>query len=127
MEESRTAEAELRRYFSRENPLHRVRNNAAFHYSGESVPDAIAALPDDLLLQIYLAEETGNSLYSFAEQPMFMEAFAESAGKSMQANFEEFIADTQRIARHMASLLQGCIDVLWDRLAADINLHDEGR
>lgn len=125
IEESRTAEAELKRYFSRENPLHKVRNGAAFHYSGEAIPEAIAALPDDLPLQIYLAEGTGNSLYSFAEQPMFMEAFAESAGKSMQANFEEFIADTQHVARSMATFLQGCIDVFWDRLAVDINLREE--
>jgi hypothetical protein len=125
MEESRTAEAELKRYFSRENRLHKVRNTAAFHYSGDAVPDAIAALPDDLPLQIYLAEETGNSLYSFAEQPMFMEAFAESADESLQANFDEFIADTQRVGRDMAVFLQGCIAFIWERLAADVSLREE--
>jgi hypothetical protein len=125
MEESRTAEADLKRYFRRENLLHKVRNGAAFHYSGDAVPQAIASLPDELPMQIYLAEETGNSLYSFAEQPMFMEAFAEPANRSLQANFDEFIGDTQRVGRDMAVFLQGCIGVLWERLATDVSLREE--
>jgi len=124
MEESRHAEVELKRYFSGQNLLHKVRNGAAFHYSGDAVPDAIAALPDEFSLKIYLAEETGNSLDSFAEQPMFMETFGE-ADSSLHANFDEFIADTQRVGRAMTIFLQGCIGYLWERLAADVSLHDE--
>jgi hypothetical protein len=125
MEESKAAEEELKRDFSRENLLHKVRNSAAFHYSGDAVPDAIATLPDELPLQIYLAEETGNSLYAFAEQPMFMEAFAGPADRPLQANFDAFIADTQRVGRDMAVFLQGCIGFLWERLAADVSLREE--
>lgn len=125
MEEAKAAEGELKRYFGRENPLHRVRNSAAFHYSGDAIPGAIAALPDDFPLQMYLAEETGNSLYSFAEQPMFMETFAQPTDKSMQANFDEFVGDAQRIAQHMAVFFQGCIDTLWQKVAAEVELHEE--
>jgi hypothetical protein len=125
MEDAQTAEGELRRYFGRDNPLNKVRNNAAFHYSGDTVPEAVAALNDDFPLQIFLTEETGNSLYLFAEQPMFMEAFAKPTDKSMQANFDEFVGDAQRVARHMAVFLQGCIEILWEKFAADVELREE--
>lgn len=125
MEESQAAESELKRYFGRDNLLHKLRNSAAFHYSGDLVPEALAGLHDDFPLQMYLAEETGNSLYFFAEQPAFMEAFGTPADKSMHANFDEFVGDAQRIARHMAIFLQGCIDILWEKMADDIELREE--
>jgi hypothetical protein len=125
MEESQAAEVELRRYFGRDNPLHKVRNSAAFHYSGDGVPEALAALQDDFPLQMYLAEETGNSLYFFAEQPMFMEVFGTPTDRSMHANFDEFVGDAQRIARHMTTFLQGCIDILWEKMAGDTELREE--
>jgi hypothetical protein len=125
MEGAQIAETELKRYFSRANLLSKVRNTGAFHYSGDMIPETISALPDEFPVKIYLAEEAGNSLYSFAEQPMFMEAFAEPADNSLQANFDEFIADTQRVGRDMAVFLQGCIGFLWERLAADVNFCEE--
>jgi hypothetical protein len=125
MEEAQAAEAELRQYFGRQNVLRSIRNSAAFHYSGDAVPDLIASLDDNYSLEIYLSEWTGNSLYFYAEQPMFMEAFVEPAERSMHENFDQFVGDAQHIARCLTTFLQGCIHILWERAVPDGELHDE--
>lgn len=119
IEDAKLARDELRKYFGSKNLLTRVRNSAAFHYSGDGIAVQVARLPDDTPLRIYVAEETGNSLYFFAEQPMFMQAFAESGERTMQQHFDDFLRDGRTIARAMATFLQGLLIVLWERMAPD--------
>lgn len=56
----------LKKYFSKENLVYKVRNGYAFHYSHRELDNALKGIPDELDLYV---EEKGNcnTLYYFAE------------------------------------------------------------
>jgi len=66
--EALAALAELKRYFRKNNLLHRLRNDFAFHFSPAEVQRELEETTDDLDLYVDAEKDTtANTLYYFAE------------------------------------------------------------
>jgi len=115
-DEARTAEGELRRYFGQENAIKEVRTNFAFHYSADEVPTILNELPDDFEFLLYLGDETGNSLYFFAEEPMFRQLLDKVPGAEQANAFDVFIRDVQSMARAQTTFFAGCMLVAMQKM-----------
>ena len=66
-EEAKNGLGKLKQYFGRDNLIKEIRNNFAFHYSVEDAKSALARELDEDELIMYLAENSGNTLYYFSE------------------------------------------------------------
>lgn len=55
----------LKLYFSRSNPIEKVRNSLTTHYftSSEAIRDQIAKIPEQETFELYIGREEGNCLY----------------------------------------------------------------
>jgi len=70
-EQSLSAEAnenleKLKRDFGKKQWIGKVRNKFSFHYDREKLQEQIKGMPEDELLEIYLSDTSGNSLYYFS-------------------------------------------------------------
>ena len=66
--EASEAQRELRSYFGRgANVISAIRNRYAFHYDREQFSVALAAPSEEDGWEMYLTEDSGNSLYFFSE------------------------------------------------------------
>jgi len=66
-DEIRSALESMGRYFGQDNLVVRVRNGHAFHYDVQQIGNGFQTVGDDEPLDIFLAENTVNSLYAFAD------------------------------------------------------------
>lgn len=56
----------IKSYFGKRNLISLIRNKYAFHYDYEHINKELASIPADEDLELYLAPDHGNSLYSMA-------------------------------------------------------------
>lgn len=66
-EEARDALSKIKSYFGRENLIHKVRKNYAFHYSPDELAAVLPSVSEDIDLYIDSAERILKNLYYFAE------------------------------------------------------------
>jgi hypothetical protein len=109
--EAKEAEKHLSRYFGKQNPISRMRNEAAFHYSCERPKQAIAELTDTEPLNLFIAEQTGNSLFHCCEVLLQEQLFPARQQIGLSNEFKTFVDDSARIARMFSAFLQGCVFV----------------
>lgn len=65
-EEAKSLLKEIKKYFSKNNAIHDIRNNFSFHYSPDDLINQLDETPDKL--DMYISEENdANTLYYFAE------------------------------------------------------------
>jgi hypothetical protein len=57
----------MKRYFSQDNLIARVRNGHAFHYDVQQIEDGFRTIVEGEALDIFLAEANANSLYAFSD------------------------------------------------------------
>ena len=108
-EDAQAAQKTLRSYFGTRNPITEVRNNFAFHYSEDDIPDVLAALPDKMDFRFFLGEKVGNSLYHYAEEPMFRQLIDNMpSGEGVEA-FNALVDDVIAIAPAVLTFFAGCI------------------
>ena len=110
-EDAQEAQRTITRYFQGDNPISRLRNEAAFHYSFDNDAAVFEALPEDQELLLYLGEADGNSLYFCAEELLFADKFPRPAAEEARAAFDGLIGDSIRIARAFSVFLAGCMYV----------------
>src|SRR3989338_3240953 len=56
----------IKSYFKKHNLISLIRNKYAFHYDARHIKAELSAIPEDEVLDLYLASDHGNSLYSMA-------------------------------------------------------------
>ena len=62
-----SALAAVKRYFGRSNAIEAMRNEFAFHYSTDQIDAGHRAIVDGDSLDLYLANEDGNTFFAFAD------------------------------------------------------------
>ena len=108
-EDAQAAQKTLRSYFGKTNAITEVRNNFAFHYSEDEIPDVLADLPDEMDFRFFLGEKVGNSLYHYAEEPMFRQLIDNMpSGEGVEA-FNALVDDVLAIAPAVLTFFVGCI------------------
>ncbi len=63
---ARDSLSELKKYFSRENNIHLIRDKFAFHYDSDRVREGISQIPEDEVLEMFVCN-SGNCLYCFSD------------------------------------------------------------
>lgn len=105
----------LKKYFSRDNVIARVRNVHAFHYSLEQIDDGFATLVEGDPLDIYLAESVTNTLYAFGDT---------IAGRAMLENikpgaheeaYEVLLQETLLAVNHMQTVIGTIMDICFQK------------
>jgi len=108
--------AQLKKYFSGKNILYDLRNRFAFHYDApaEEITTKIDET-DEGSLVVYLAEDVGNSLYSFADllvNQVMVDAIAPGdLQKGLDRLFEEMLA----VSRSFLDFIGGCMMAIADQ------------
>ena len=73
-------------------------------------------LAADFEFLLYLGEEAGNSLYFFAEEPMFRQLLNHVPGTERVEAFDVFIRDVQSVARAESIFFAGCMLVSMQKM-----------
>jgi hypothetical protein len=107
---------ELRRYFGRSmNVISAIRNRYAFHYDPEQFSDALAAPSEEDGWEMFLSEETGNSLYFFSEVVVGHGLLEHINLNSHQTAMNTLIDDITSIGGLFITFLTGCLIVITER------------
>ena len=114
-DEPKAAERALNRYFGRRNAINEVRTNFASHYSPDGIIEALDQLSDEFEFEGYIGEEVGNSLFYFAEEPVFRQLTDSIPHDEKEQPFDRFISDVSVVARDVLTLLGSIIIVLMSK------------
>lgn len=107
--EAKDAEKTLSRYFGKSNPISRVRNEAAFHYSCERASEAINGIADHYPLSMFIGKNSGNSLHHCCEDLLFAQLFPRTPHSGVSQDYRTFTQDTAKVARMFTTFLDGCM------------------
>lgn len=105
--EAVAALASLKTYFGRSNPINRVRNSFAFHYSslalGEHWEEAVHGAP----FEAVFGGTLGNNLHLGAEIVANAALLRGVSAGNPEENLRIFFDDVQTMANHMTTLMEG--------------------
>jgi len=127
--EAREALSKIKNYFDRDNLIHKVRKNYAFHYSPDELAAVLPSVSEDLDVYIDSAGRILNNLYYFAEV-LANTAMLSGIDHDIQAAFRKFWKDVILVAEWFAIVSNGLIvqflknHFLWDGAATEISLDD---
>ncbi len=108
---------ELKAYFSSNNVIATVRNEFSFHYDPTHFGTGYNALENDVLLEIYLAEQNANTIFSFADDIVGRGMIDAINSTDKSKAMDSFMTETSRISGLISVFLGSCM-----RLAIDRNL-----
>jgi hypothetical protein len=118
--EASEARRELGRYFGcNTNVISAIRNRYAFHYDPERFSAALAASSEEDGWEMFLTEETGNSLYFFSEVIIGHGLLEHINQRSHQAAMDTLIDDIASIGHLFITFLTGCLVVISERYFQD--------
>ena len=107
---------ELGRYFGRStNVISVIRNRYAFHYDSQQFSEALAAPSEEDGWEMFLTEETGNSLYFFSEIVIGHGLLEHINANSHRAAMNTLIDDITSIGGLFITFLTGCLIVITER------------
>jgi hypothetical protein len=107
--------ASLKIYFGRSNPINRVRNSFAFHYSSRALGEHWEDAVQDGPFEAVFGGTIGNNLHLGAEI-VANAALLRSVGKdSAEQNLQIFFEDVQSMANNMTTLLEGVTMLITER------------
>lgn len=120
---------ELKRYFSKGNLLHEVRNNFAFHFSPDALENELGKSPDPLDLYIENGPDA-NTLYYFAEVLSTVAALREIGSPDPVFAMGEFTNVIFKAATTFNKFNLGFLhfitsenkEIIWDGHATEIDL-----
>lgn len=119
---AQAAMKELKRYFSGDNLVKTVRNRHAFHYAPDQVASGYVGVVDHDPLDIYLAPENGNTLYTFADTIAGRAMLHDIDASDHKRAFETLVSDTSRVIGWLNQVIAACLLVAITRYvgAADL-------
>jgi hypothetical protein len=118
--EASEARRELGKYFGRSiNVISAIRNRYAFHYDPEQFSGALAAPSEEDGWEMFLTEESGNSLYFFSEVVIGRGLLEYINPASQKEAIETLIDDITSIGGLFITFLTGCLIVIGERYLFD--------
>lgn len=105
--DSKTALGQLKSYFNKDNPISRVRNSFAFHYSIEEFRKHWAEVADKPF-EIILGDTIGNNLYVGSEL-VVANALFNAVDLNKNKALEVFYTDIQTVSNYFTDFLEGAI------------------
>jgi len=105
----------LKRYFSTQNLIYRIRNEFAFHYTQqEPIENLLNAVPTEEVFEIYLAPEHGNCLYSMSDVILNFSLLS-SINADPQKAMDKVLGEIFGVAKDFLEFLGDCLVVIADR------------
>lgn len=113
----------LKSYFSRQNLIHRIRNDFAFHYSSpEDLQSQLDTVPTEEVFELLLAPEHGNCLYSMSDvilnfsllkavHPDLNPVDPDDVSRAM----DKVLGETFHVTRQFLDFLGECLVIIADR------------
>lgn len=118
--EASEARRALGRYFGRStNFISAIRNRYAFHYDRTMFSEALNAPSEDDGWEMFLTEETGNSLYFFSEVVVGHGLLQHVNPNSHQAAMDTLIDEITSSSGLFITFLTGCLIVISERYLVD--------
>jgi hypothetical protein len=105
----------MKKYFSQDNLIKRVRNSHAFHYDVKQISAGFNAIVDGDPLDIYLSQTNANTLYSFAETISLTALMENIQPGDPRKAFDSFIAETLRAADWVGDVVAGLMHTCLER------------
>jgi len=113
-EDSKAALTILHSYFKRnDNLIKLIRNKFSFHYDSDIVKEQLDKIPDEEDLELYLASNHGNSLYTLSHitssNALFNEVDDSDNWKAVDTVFKEVLST----AKNYLVFAEGILTVIW--------------
>lgn len=107
--EATEALSRIKRYFSRSNAIHLIRNNYAFHLPGAQTCAAAPTLRAEDSYEVFFAEASGNCLYWGAEVLAMWNLFEQVGDGDAEAGSRRVFDDVLAVSGDFVSFADGCI------------------
>ncbi|MCX5908449.1 MAG: hypothetical protein NTY64_15010 [Deltaproteobacteria bacterium] len=114
-DDGKEALAYLKRYFSRDNIVSRIRNDFAFHYSVNRIGQGFSLPPDTDEWQIVLSEARGNSLYYLADLVANYAMLNSIDPHDHKKGMDRLIKEIINISKHFITFIDACWIIVGDR------------
>ncbi len=119
-EESRRALSSLKSYFVGDNLIKKIRNKYAFHNDMDPVREQLGTIPDDEELDIYLASDHGNSLYSMAHIVSSYALFNEVDPSDHLQALDRIFKEILEVASNFLTFADGILVEIWGKYRIQI-------
>jgi hypothetical protein len=116
----------LKRYFGRTNPIFRVRNSFAFHYSAARLGANWEEAAQGAELEVVLGGTIGNNLDLAAELVANAAVLKAVNPTNPEVGLQTFLDHVQTMASHFTTFLEGAVTVLLEKTLGG-KLADHGR
>ncbi len=102
----------IKQYFGKENRITKIRNSLSFHFGSSELKQTLAQIQDDYNFHLYLHDQDGNSLYSFAEEIVAHSMLTTSGKDASLEELEKIVDESLAIARNFLDLIGECCLIL---------------
>lgn len=105
----------IKSYFGERNLINKIRNKYAFHYDKEHIMDQLNIIKKDEELDLYLAPDHGNSLYSMAHIISSYALFREVDKSDDFRALDKIFKDVLGVASNFLTFAGELIEKIWER------------
>ena len=103
----------IKTYFGKTNVIKLIRNKYTFHYDKDHILDGLKAIPNDEELDMYLASDIGNTLYSMAHiissYALFKEVRSNSEYEALKIIFKDVLTISAKYLIVSVELIQNIL------------------
>lgn len=105
----------LKNYFGKNEWISDIRNKFSFHYDPAEISKQLNRMPNDELLEIYLAKSQGNSLYYMSSQVHLMGILATISDSDDRLALNRYFSETLEVANSFLQFFNHCLVALVDK------------
>ena len=106
----------LKTYFGKTNIISQIRNEFAFHYpSKDTIVEALKALPDSEVFEMFLAEHFGNCVFSMSNALITSSILRLTNCSDGQKAMDKWVEEIPRVSQLFGEFLGGCLRVFGER------------
>ena len=106
----------LKKYFSRQNLIHQIRNEFAFHYSSpEEIKRQLDEVPREEVFELLLAPEHGNCLYSMSDVILNFALLNAVDPADPWRAMDRVLSETFDVTRQFLDFLGECLVIIADQ------------
>lgn len=111
-DEGKASLGNLKKYFGKNQWISNIRNKFSFHYEPKEISKQVNELPDDELLEIYLTESQGNSLY-YTSSVLHLRGILKAIDESDdRAAIDRYFSETLQVAGNFLEFFNHFLDAL---------------
>lgn len=118
-EKEQKALKSLKTYFGKTNIIFQIRNEFAFHYpSKDTVMEALKAVPDSAVFEVFLSEHFGNCVFSMSNALVTSSILRLTKCSDDQKAMNKWVREIPQVSRCFGEFLDGCLRVFAQRHSA---------